>query len=73
MNLDIDEGIRLVELADTKDKEEWLHREWVGFVPHMSKQESFFDYVSKRLPPKIEYENQIKSKDELMSEILGKE
>jgi hypothetical protein len=73
LNLDIEDGIKLVELCDRKYKEEMLHKEWVGFMPHMKNQESFSDYISHRLPPQIDYENQIKSKDELMSDILGKE
>jgi len=75
LGLDIDEGIKLTDMAIRKRQEEALHREWVGFLPHTekSKQTSFADYVDSRLRPQIEYENQIKSKDEIMSDILGKE
>jgi hypothetical protein len=75
LSLDINEGIKLTDIAIRRRQEEALHREWVGFLPHteQSKQKSFAEYVESRLPPQIEYENQIKSKDELMSDILGKE
>ena len=73
MNLDIEDGIKLVELCDRKYKEEMLHNEWVGFMPHMSKPKSFADYLQERLPPQIDYEAQIMSKDDIMAELIGKE
>ena len=73
MNLDIKEGIRLTEMAERKRREELAHREWVSFYPHMSKQKSFADYLQERLPPQIDYEARTMSKDDIMSELIGKE
>ncbi len=73
MNLDIAEGIKLTEMAERKRREELAHREWVSFYPHMSKQKSFAEYLESRLPPQIDYEAKMMSKDEIMSELIGKE
>ena len=73
MELDIDEGIKLTEMAERKRQEELVHREWVSFYPHMNKPKSFADYLHERLPPHIDYEAQIMSKDDIMAELIGKE
>ncbi len=73
MGLDIDEGIKLTDIALRKRQEELVHREWLSFYPHMSKPKSFADYLQERLPPQIDYEAQIMSKDDIMAELIGKE
>jgi hypothetical protein len=73
MNLDIDEGIKLTDMAIIKRQEMILHNEWVAFVPHMKESKSFEQYKQERLPPQIDYEAQIMSKDDIMSELIGKE
>ena len=73
MNLDIDEGIKLTDMAIIKRQEMILHNEWRSFLPHMEKKPSFEQYKQERLPPQIDYEAQIMSKDDIMAELIGKE
>ena len=73
MNMKLSDGIKLVETAIQKDREEKVYREWLSFYPHMNKPKSFADYLHERLPPQIDYEAQIMSKDDIMAELIGKE
>lgn len=70
MNLDLKDGIKFVNLAIRKNQEKQIHAEWISFYPHMQKPKSFNDYLSERLPPEIDEDVKMMSKDELMAMII---
>lgn len=72
-SLSIKRAITLIKKAQHEEKIEKTYRWWLARYPLYTKDtyESFEEFYEKLYPPTVAYD--LRSKDELMSELLGKE
>lgn len=72
LKMPLKRSIELVKKARYEERREIIYRLWLVRYPNYTQNnyETFDEFYEKSYPPKIEYD--MRSKDELMGEILGK-
>ncbi|MDN6292824.1 MAG: hypothetical protein L0J35_07095, partial [Tetragenococcus halophilus] len=73
LSLPIRRASKLYKKAIEENKRKEAYQWWLARVPMYTKEnyESFEEFYEKIYPPKVEYDT--RSKDEIMSELLGME
>lgn len=62
---DIKTIISVIKTAREKEIEEWYHREWCAFLPHMDNKPSFQEYLDQRTGRNID----LRSTDEILADV----